>query len=219
MKTIITIITALLTIGAQAQSTDTQIAYQGKQNPALALRLPNKEENTKNAILKKMQEDGYGPETKGFLFIRSNEINGFMIFKGVQLREFQNAKLDLYFKVDELKKSDPYKSIIYLMVSKGYDNFVSPDSDPQIYQAAKEFLERLTAEVASYKLSLDIAAQEKAVEEAEDKLSDLKKDQKKMEKKMEDLKDDLKNNSKDMDAQKKKIESLRKRLSELKRNK
>ena len=76
----------------------------------------------------------------------------------------------MYFKVERESKSQKEQSIIYLLVSKGYDNFVSPEVDSVTFLAATAFLDGFVATTASYRLNLDIEEQEKHVKSAEKKI-------------------------------------------------
>lgn len=213
------LLTAFLFAGivqASSQATFTTITINKNIQPGLVLHLPNNTDVAEGTILQKLKETGYSPETKGKLFWKKNKLDGFYVFNGITLPALNNQKLDMYFKVDPESKSQKDKSIIYLLVSKGYDNFISPEVDSATFIAATDFLNGFVATTASYRLNLDIEEQEKVVKNAEKKLSDLQDDEKSFVKKIEDLQADLRNKKNDQVMQEKEISNQKMKLEELK---
>ncbi len=201
---------------AFSQATFTTITIDKKIQPGLVLHLPDNKDVAEGTILQKLKETGYSPETKGKLFWKKNKLDGFYVFNGITLPALNNQKLDMYFKVDPESKSQKDKSIIYLLVSKGYDNFISPEVDSATFIAATDFLNGFVATTAGYRLNLDIQEQEKIVKGAEKKLVDLQDDEKSFIKKIEDLQADLRNKKNDQVMQEKEISNQKVKLEELK---
>jgi hypothetical protein len=193
------------------QTMSTTINYNKTEKPGLMLLLPYKESVAEGAILENLKKTGYDPETKGKFFWKQNKVDGFYTFKNVNLN---NNLVDLYFKVDQKTRRNE-QSTIYLLVSKGDENFIT-DSDTGIYESAKKFLNGFTAETADYKLHLDVVAQENAVKDAEKKLEKLRDNEKDIEKKISQLQDDLKKNRENQVSQAANIEAEKKKLEELK---
>jgi hypothetical protein len=179
------------------------------------LELPYNEEISEGFIVDNLKKTGYDPETKGKLFWKQNKIDGFYIFKDVRL-EGASASVDLYFKVDQKSKRQKDASVIYLLVGKGENSFVSSENDNDTYNAAKKFLNGFIDKSAVYKLDLDIKNQEDVVKDAEKKLDKLKDNEKDMIKKIDQLQKDLKKNQEDQKDQEKKIEDEKKKLDDLK---
>jgi hypothetical protein len=201
---------------ALSQATFTTITINKNLQPGLVLHLPNNTDVAEGTILQKLKETGYSPETKGQLFWKKNKQDGFYVFNGITLPALNNQKLDMYFKVDRESKSRKDQSIIYLLVSKGYDNFISPESDSVTFVAATEFLNGFVGTTASYRLNIDIEEQEKVVKTAEGKLKDLQDDEKSLVKKIEGLQSDLQNKKNDQVMQEKEIANQKTKLEELK---
>ena len=197
-----------------AQSYPGNITYNKIDQPALVLQLPYKEDIAEDFILDNLKKTGYDVETKGKLFWKKNKLDGFYIFKGVMLPG-ASTPLDLYFKVDEQGKKSKNASTVYMLSSKGGENFIST-SDSFEYIASKKFLNNFVSESAAYKLNLDVDAQEKAVKDAEKQLNKLQEDEKDMEKKIEELQRDIKKNKEDQANQQQTIEAERKKLADLK---
>jgi hypothetical protein len=213
MKKYITSMFIFINCSVFAQAVFQNITYGEKQEPGLMLQLPNKVEVVENTILQKLEETGYKPETKGALFWKSNKINDFYVFKKVTLRELKNQTLDLYFKVDS-QKDDKKKSTLYLLASKGYDNFVDPESDSTIYRAARRFLNGFIKETEAYKLGIAIEEQKERIDDSERKLKNLKDDDNDMQKKINDIKKDIIKNKTEQQNLESKIQEQKKGLDD-----
>ncbi len=192
-KIYLVLLFVLIYFTGNSQAIFQSINYGEKMEPGLMLQLDDKTKVVQNTILEKLEETGYKPETKGALFWKSNTINDFYIFKQVTLPQLKNQTLDLYFKVEK-QKDDKRKSTIYMLVSKGYNNFVSPESDTAIYRAARKFLNSFIKETEAFKLSIAIEEQQEKLDDSKKKMKDLKKDGDDMQKKMDDLKKEMSKN-------------------------
>ena len=183
----LTLVLAGCVITATAQSTFTTITYKEKLQPALTIQLPNTTDVAQGTILQKLKETGYNPETKGMLFWKTNKLNDFYVFDNVQLPELNNQKLDMYFKVAKATSGDKEQSTVYLMVSKGYDNFVSPLTDTATFYAAHIFLDGFVVGTNTFKHNSDVGTQESNIASAEKKLGDLQKKEKDLSSKIAEL--------------------------------
>ncbi len=201
---------------ASSQATFTTITINKNIQPGLVLHLPNNTDVAEGTILQKLKETGYSPETKGKLFWKKNKLDGFYVFNGITLPALNNQKLDMYFKVERESSSQKDQSIIYLLVSKGYDNFISPEVDSVTFLAATDFLNGFVVTTASYRLNLDIEEQEKVLKNAEKKLTNLQDDEKSLVKKIEELQADLRNKKNDQLMQEKEIDNQKMKLDTLK---
>ena len=201
---------------ALSQAIFTTITIDKKIQPGLMLDLPNNTDVAEGTILQKLKETGYTPETKGTLFWKKNKLDGFYVFSGIELPALNNQKLDMYFKVVPKSKTLKDQSTIYLLVSKGYDNFISPEVDTATFVAATAFLNSFVSGTASYRLNLDIEEQAKVVQNAEKKLAALQDDDKAIVKKIEGLQADLRNKKDEQVMQEKEIANQKMKLEELK---
>lgn len=216
MKTTFSLLLFVLCFAAGAQSVTTSVKFDKVDKPALMLYLPYSQEVAEGTILTKLKEIGFEPETKGSLFWKQNKVNGFYAYKGVMLKGDKSELVDLYFKVDRRGSKKDNQSVMYMMTSKGGDNFISDMTDATTFSASQKFLNGFVTETASYKHTLDIKAQEETVKKAEKKLVDLMDDEKDMQKKIEKLQEDLKKNKESQINQQALIESEKKKLADLK---
>ena len=213
------VLMALLCAGstaAVAQSAYSTITINKKAQPGLLLELPNNTDVAEGTLLQKLKETGYKPETSGAMFWKKNKQDGFYIFNGVTLPALNNQKLDLYFKIESKGRKARDQSMMYMLVSKGYDNFVSPEVDSATFLAATQFLNSFVGSNLSFGLQQEIEAQQKVVANAEKKLSNIEDDEKAMHKKVEQLQADIQGKKTERDLQAKEIANQKAILDALK---
>jgi hypothetical protein len=198
-----------------AQAEFSVITINKKLQPGWSLLLPNSTDIAEGTLLQKLKETGYKPETTGSLFWKKNKQDGFYVFNGVQLPALNNQQLDLYFRLEKNKKKKG-NSIMYMLVSKGYDNFVSQESDSVTFQAATTFLNGFIARNISYSLQQEIEAQEKVVLNAEKKMANLQDDEKSLQRKAEQIQAEISDNKSNMELQSKEIINQKTALQSLK---
>lgn len=218
MKAILSMLLFAFCISASAQSVGTSVKFNKADRPALMLYLPYNEEVAEGTIVTKLKEIGFQPETKGSLFWKQNKTDGFYVYKGVVLKDSggQNQLVDLYFKIDRRGNKRDNQSVIYMLTSKGGENFVTSLSEPATYASAQNFLNGFVAQTATYKHGLDVTAQEETVKKAEKKLADLMDEERDLNKKIAKLQDDLAKNKQNQTNQQTTIEAERKKLEDLK---
>ncbi|GAA4739369.1 hypothetical protein [Flavisolibacter ginsenosidimutans] len=216
MKAIFSVLLLAFCGFANAQAVSTTVKFNKADRPALMLYLPYSQDVAEGTIVTKLKEIGYEPETKGSLFWKQNKVDGYYAYKGVVLKGENNQLVDLYFKVDRRGNKKDNQSVIYMLTSKGGENFVTDASEPQAYNSAQTFLNGFVAQTASYKHNLDVTAQEETVKKAEKKLTDLMDEEKDLTKKLTKLQDDLTKNKQAQANQQVTIESERKKLADLK---
>lgn len=214
-KIIFLILVLIMTIAAFPQSKPTSVSYNKATRPALTLLLPYTEQITEGTIVQKLKEIGYNPETKGALFWKKNTVDGYYIFKDVALRDLNGETVDLYFKVNQKSRKEKDQSYITMLVGKG-ERFHSSESEPRIFESATQFLDGFTTHSATYKLSVDITAQETSFKAAEHKYQKLQDEERVLIKKIKEFEDNLKTNRESQEIQKKVIETERVKLEELK---
>src|SRR5438067_2298922 len=99
-----------------SQSIPSTITYNKSEEAALKLDIPYTQEITEGFIVQKLKRTGHDPESKGQLFWKQNKLNGFYVFKKVQLDGLQKP-VDLYFKIDQKSNRLKDQSVIYMLVS------------------------------------------------------------------------------------------------------
>ncbi len=196
-------------IAARAQSSSTTIQFNNKMQPALVLELPNTTDDAEGTILQKLKETGYNHETQGHLFWKKNKIDGFYVFNNITLPYLSNQKLDVYFKVVQKNKEEKNNSTLYLLVSSGNENFVSPEGDTTLWNSSKMFLNSFVEKTTAFSLEQDIKAQENTVKNSQNKLATLQKNEKDVAEKIRNNQEDQKNQQLDIENQNKILEDLK----------
>lgn len=212
MKTILSAVLFFVCLHSSAQSVSTSLKFDKDNKQGLMLYLPYSQDVAEGTILTKLKEIGFEPESKGSLFWKQNKVNGYYAFKGVTLKGDNPQVVDLYFKVDRRGSKNDNQSVMYLLTSKGGENFISDASDPAAYTAAQNFLNGFTSETATYKHTLDVQSQEESVKKAEKKLLDLQNEENDLSKKIAKLQEDLRKNKESQLTQQATIEAERRKL-------
>ena len=205
----LSVVLAVCAITAAAQSSNTTIQYNDKMQPALVLELPNTTDDAEGTILQKLKETGYNHETQGHLFWKKNKIDGFYVFNNITLPYLSNQKLDVYFKVVQKNKEEKNNSTLYLLVSSGNENFVSPEGDTTLWNSSKMFLNSFVEKTTAFSLEQDIKAQENTVKNSQNKLATLQKNEKDLADKITKNQEDQKNQQLDIENQNKILEDLK----------
>lgn len=215
MKGFFSLLLFTISLTASAQSVSTTVRFDKKSQQGLMLYLPYSQEVAEGTILTKLKEIGFEPESKGSFLWKQDKVNGFYVYKGVVLKGDNPHIVDLYFKVDSRGSRKDAQSVMYMLTSKGAENFVSDATDAATYTAAKNFLNGFTTETAVYKHTLDVQSQEEMVKKAEKTLSDLEAQESDLSLKLAKLKDDLAKNKEEQATQKALIENEKRKLEEL----
>jgi hypothetical protein len=202
------------TIVSFAQSTATNVEFKKALRPALTLPLTFIPETAEQTILAKLKETGYKPEKSGGFLNKKNKEEGYYKFSGVVLPELANQKLDLYFKVDP-SDSDNIRSTITLLVSKGYENFVSTDTDSATFTASENFLNGFVKNTNVYNINQKLDEQKRSLIASEKKWTDIRDQQADAIKKIGELETEIKSLQQKEALQKQEVEKLRSGLTEL----
>ena len=137
---------------------------------------------------------------------------GFTKYTGVTFSELSPNKIDIYTKVEGKKDN----SSVVMQVSTGYDNFIGTATDAATAANTITFLNKLNDDAVTMKATIDLAAQQKAVKEAEEKLNKSDKEAKKLAKKKAKLEKKMEAEEKTGDKASKEVEAEKMRLENLK---
>jgi hypothetical protein len=189
---------------AQARYTTTE--FQKTMRPAVVVDVPFPEKTISNAIEDKMNKSGY----------KGKSVKSFMLYSGVRQAEMGTEPLDMYFLVDKVSRKDKGNSTVTLMLSKGFDAFVSDSSNAALIANAKTYLNNLRDMVAAYDLELQIAEQDEVIKKTDKKYNNLVDEATELQKKKRKLEDQITENTAAQAAQKTEAEKQRQILETLK---
>ena len=144
--------------------------------------------------------------------------DGFRVYKGVVFNVLSAEKIDLYWKVEEKKP----QATVYLMASKGYDNFLKRETDSLILENGLAFLNRFANDVQAFKLNRDMAAQQERITDEEKKARALAKEAESLQKQKSKLESKIATNrietgslKSDWENQQKTLETIRTKTATL----
>lgn len=144
--------------------------------------------------------------------ISGKKSKGFVKYEGVTFSELSPNKIDIYTKLDGKKDN----SSVLMLVSTGYDNFISTATDAATAANTITFLNKLNEDAVAMKGAIDLAAQQKAVATAQEKLKKSEKEKEKLAKKRAKLDKQLEAEGKSGDKATQQVEAEKLRLENLK---
>ncbi len=209
MRKLLILITCALTLGIVANAQNARegsVKYmKGNQNAVIA-EYNAPEKVVAEALKNKLSKAGLG---------KSKSSKGFTAYSGTLWQEISNDKVDIYYSVVAGKKNQP--TSVQVLVSKGYDNFISSATDANAVNNLKNFLNTLDEEIRLVQFGLDIKAQEEIVKKAESKNAENASDNKKLIKQKEDIEKKIVENEnaqklsqQELDKEKAKLEEMKK---------
>jgi hypothetical protein len=140
---------------AQAQNAhEASVKFNKTNQNAVVADYSQPAEVVEAALKDRLEKEGLG---------KLKTAKGFLACNGVQWSTVSSDKIDVYFKVEGGKD----KSSIQVLVSKGYDNFISSGSDSKTIDNVKGFLNSFMKHASAYQLSLNIKEQEEVTRKAE----------------------------------------------------
>jgi len=191
---------------AQALAYTGQSEFNKSMQNAAIIEYPFTDGTTLDAINAKFKGLGYSGKDDG----------DYRLFKGVKLSDIGDSTYDLYFKVERKSKKEKDKAEVYFIISRGYEKFYAEAGSPDLFNNAKNYLNKLFNDVAARDLENQIAAQEDVVKKANKKMDNLTDDGKELEKKKDKLEQEIADNKdkateqqKELDAQKQILDMLK----------
>ena len=119
--------------------------------------------------------------------LKGGNASGFRLYAAQPFAEFGTSNYDIYTKVATVGKKKNQKTIIYLLVSKGNENFETAAENPELATNLKTFLDNF---VATYLRQFDVEQkyqnQIKVIAKLEKEHKSLTSDKAKLQKQLED---------------------------------
>ena len=206
MKQLLLLPVLLLGVLSLAAQVPGELEMNKKKVPSIVTQVPVAPSITEEAIRDKLSQKGYiGKESKGVI-----------LYKGVRIPEISNELVDLYLKVERKSRKDKDESLVYVTVSKGYENYVTPVNDAETVNRVISFSANFLPWAEALALEKDIKDQEDRLKSAEKKYNDLLSDGDGLQKKLTKLQQDIEENKSSVQKQKSEVETQRKALEILK---
>jgi len=195
-------------ISAQSITTGS-ITYNKAQEQGIIAEYNFTEDLVKSALVNEIEKAG----------VKGRSAKGFTLFKAVQITQISPDIIDLYIKTERKSKKEKDKAIVYMLISKGYDNFIQPTVDAPVFDNAKNYLSSITSSIAANDLNSQVAEQEEVVKKENKKLEDYEDDMNGLEKKIKKLTADMEDKKKDIENQKAEVNKQQLVLDTLKAKK
>ncbi len=152
------------------QARDASVMIDKENRNAVMIVIDQPEKITRDALQQRLERSGLKERSK----------EGVIRYKGVILSEISPDKLDIYTKVEAGPNNS---SVVYMAVSRGYDNFTNNVADSAITQNVKIFLESLVKDANTQSADIGIKNQIKGVISDEKEYVRLLEEQKDLQKK------------------------------------
>ncbi len=152
-----------------AQASDASVMINNENHHAVMIPIDHPEKDAREALKLRLERSGLKEKVK----------NGVSRYRGVILSEISPDKVDIYTKVEAGPNNS---SVVYMAVSRGYNNFTSSGADSSITQKVKTFLQSFVMDADNHSADLgitsqldDISKNEKKYQQLLDEQADLKK--------------------------------------------
>ena len=194
------------------QARDASFMVDNENRNAVTITINQPEKITVDALQQRMERSG----------LKSRVRNGIMSFKGVVLSEISPDKVDIYTKVE---KGPNNSSVVYMAVSRGYNNFTNNATDSGIMQNARIFLESFVKDADYHSADVDISKQvsdinkdEKAYQGLLDEQRDLQKQKSAIENRLTEIQTELAVRSESLNKKKSGMEEAKVKRSNINHN-
>ncbi len=175
MKTTLFALTAVLcSLISNAQSKSTTSLFNNNQVAAIEINIPFETGIVEKAIQEKMYSFN----------VKSRDQKGFRAYHGAKIDSICEQEIDLYFKVSRKDKKNKDASVVTLLVSQGFETFITPASHPKEFDRAKIFMNSFLQTSSAADIDVQINSQDDAVKKADKRLETLKDELNELRKKM-----------------------------------
>ena len=178
-------VTLLSGIAMYGQAKDASVMIDNENRNAVMITIDQPEKITSEALKQRMERSG----------LKERARNGVVKYKGVTLSEISKDRVDIYTKVE---KGPNNSSVVYMAVSRGYNNFTNTLVDSNITQNVKTFLQSFvkdadyhSSDVAISNQTADINSDEKAFQRLLNEQNDLQNQKSNIDKRLLEIQNEL----------------------------
>ena len=194
-KTFLLIATVFIFKLSFSQAAVSTAEYNKITKPAVIADIPFTSSTVEGAILDTLNKLGY----------KTSKDKDYILFKGVKLAALGDGTYDLYFKANRVSKKEKDKTTFTMLISKGYENFISDATDHDVVENAKSFLNNMIDVTAAYDLEQQIKGQQDIKQKADRKLQSLMNDSSDLARRKQKIEQEIADNLKAQEDQKNEI--------------
>jgi regulator of replication initiation timing len=204
MKKVVFFISAMMVAGSvfsQSATVET-VQYNKMKVPGVCFATPDYDVKTTAAALKaRLEKDAK---------LKGSNANGFRFYQAQPFVEFGTLNYDIYIKVAAVGKKKNLKTVIYLLVSKGNENFESAAKDQELTENAKRFLNDFVANyLRLYDTQQKIQDLTKTIKKLEKENKSLNSNKEKLKKQTEENEKEIAKNQSELQKAKEILNSLK----------
>lgn len=152
------------------QASEASVMIDKENRHAVTIVVDQPETTTRDALRMRLERSG----------LRVRPTDGVSKYKGVILSEISSEKLDIYTKVEPGPNNS---SVVYMAVSRGYNNFTNSRTDSSINQQVKSFLESFITDANNHSSDIGITSQMNDINKGEKDYQQLMNEQSDLQKK------------------------------------
>jgi hypothetical protein len=202
---LLTTLMLLSTMTIFAQSVPVSTLIEKENRNAVMIEIKQPVDITTDALQQKLQRAGLNEKVK----------KGVASYKGVVLSEISKDKIDVYTKVESGPNNT---SMVYMAVSKGYNNFTSSDADSAIIQNVEVFLNSFVKDADNHFADVGISNQIKDEGKSEKEYQKLLNEQTDLEKKKSKIDNRLVEIQNELNVRKINLDKMKTGVQEAKTN-
>lgn len=192
-----------------AQVSETSLIIDKENRHAVMLPVQQPEKETREALRLRLKRSGLNEKMSGNV----------ARYKGVTFSEISPDKIDIYTKVEPGPNNS---SLVYMAVSRGYNNFTHSASDSLLTENVKLFLQSFTVDASNHAGDIDVANQlddikkeEKNYQELIDEQADLQKKKSAIDTRLLDIQNSLNLKRETIDKKKLDVEKAKSKNAKL----
>jgi hypothetical protein len=188
---------------AYGQASDVSIMLDKENRHAVMIPVQQTEKDAREALKQRLERSGLKAKMK----------NGVTVYKGVTLSEISGDKVDVYTKVEGGPNNT---SLVYMAVSRGYNNFTNSKEDTTITTNVKNFLQSFVGDAGNYTEDLGITNQMAELSKNEKNYQQLLNDQERLTKERASIDEKILKVQNELTVAKEGIEKMKVSLQEAK---
>lgn len=193
--------------GMKAQIIDSKVDFGKTSYQGIMAEFQYNSDVVEKIIEEDMKAKGMG---------KSKSSKGFMFYQAIVFPKLSNEKLDLYFRVEPNDKDKKNQSVLYVLVSKGGDQFISTAENAAVINNVKDYLKELMPQFEQVTLLAKVKEQEDLVKKEEKTYTRLVDEEKNLEERKKKVEKDLIDNKSAQQKQKSEVEKQKQLLQTLK---
>jgi hypothetical protein len=182
------------------QPSDASVMIDNENRNAVKMTVDQPEKITRDALQQRFERSG----------LKEKARKGVTRYKGVTLSEISPDKVDIYTKVESGPNNS---SVVYMAVSRGYNNFTTSAADSSLTENVKIFLQSFLKDADNHSADMGITNQindlnkdEKNYQSLLDEQQDLQKKKLNIEKRLSDIQNELNTKKELIDKKKSGVE-------------